>query len=227
MPGWSTTVALAIAALVALSVARRSPTHRPLAITLCALLVADCARWAMVPILVGEVPFTGWKRLAFHADQWLLVGWRWWVVAGLWATGMAVVQAGLTTGLPPKRVVARSATTALLGIWLALSIALTALYPAVRATLLLGTVYPWVHAAACVAIGVAIVEHHIRPWRAPTGAEYPALVLAAGVTCQMLGPWLYQDPVRDWWIARWVSTITHAAVAVVLGWQGWRMMRAR
>jgi hypothetical protein len=233
VPGYLTTVLLGIAALVCLGPAKRDPTYRPLAITLGALFVADCLRWALTLVLVGPVPFTGWRRAAFHVDQTLLIGWRWGIAAGLWATGdaamsaerKAVVQAGLTTGLPPEPGVARSATTVLLGIWIALSITLAALYPMVRAKFLLGTVHPWIHVAAVVAIGIAIVDHHLRPLRAPKGAEYPALVLAAGCACQLLGPWLYDDPVRDWWIGRWVSVITHGAAAVVIGWQVWRMGR--
>lgn len=106
--------------------------------------------------------------------------------------------------------------------WLILSAGLALAYPQVRADLLLGTVYPWIHRLAVVAIGIGVFEHYVRPMRAPGGAEYPALALGAGCACQLLGPWLYEDPVRHWWIGNAVSTATHAAVAMVLGWQMWR-----
>jgi hypothetical protein len=204
-------------------------------LTLAALLAADCARWGLRLVLSGPVPFTGLLRAVFHIDQALLVGWRWWIVAGLWATAEAVertgarpvVQQDQTTAIPAKPVVARSAITALLAVWLTLSAGLAIAYPQVRAELLLGTVYPWIHRLAVVALGIAVVEHYIRPMRAPRGAEYPALVLAAGCACQLLGPWLYEDPVRHWWVGNVVSTITHGAVALVLGWQMWRAWKTK
>jgi hypothetical protein len=195
-------------AALALVVARRSPSHRPLALTLCALLAADLIRWKLSPLWSTPGPYVGSLRAAFHVDQALLVMWRWSIAACLWTTHGS-----------------RRGGWACLGIGGAIALGFVAAYPALRQGPLLGTAYPLAHLAAVIACMAAVGSRLLIPWRLPRDAEIPALVLALGAFAQLGATYWELDPVRFWPAGRAVSALTYVTLAIVLSSQLWQRTR--
>jgi hypothetical protein len=208
-------VLLFVCAALALAVARRSPPHRPLALTLCALLAADLIRWKLTPIWLTPGPYTGSLRAAFHVDQVLLVMWRWSIAACLWATLERSAAARKT-----------SAAALCLGIGGALALACVSAYPWLRQDRLLGTAYPLIHVGSVIACMAAVGQRLVIPRRLPKGADWPALVLALGAFAQLGATYWQLDPVRFWPAGRAVSVLTYATISLVLGWQACKRTRS-
>ncbi len=198
-------VLLALCAILSLLVARKSPGHRPLAVTLGALLAADLIRWRLAPLWTAAGPYTGSLRAWFHLDQALLVMWRWSIAACLWWTLGSKRGAGVV-----------------LGIGAAIGIGCAAAYPGLRQEPLLGTAYPLIHLGAVIAAMAGAGHRLLIPWRLPTLTETPALLLALGMFAQLGGVYWGLDPVRFWPAGRTVSALTYTAVALVLGSSLWR-----
>jgi hypothetical protein len=166
-------LSLALCAVLAAVVARRSSAHRPLAVTLCALVAVDALRWAMrAPLLASPDPRTGWWRALFHVEQAAVVGWRFAIAACLWATFAAV--AGRRSRAP----------VALGAVWLTIAAALAVSYPTVRGTLLLAA------GSASQLTGPWIVRDPVAAW--------PLAQTLSGLTYAMVGIALLVQ-----WILAW------------------------
>jgi hypothetical protein len=89
------TMAMVCAAIVALLLARRRADHRPFAVFLCVVTVANLlrvARGLIAPIRpLDAPPYEGWARVVFHIDQGLFLS---------WAAGLAVLVVVLFISSP-------------------------------------------------------------------------------------------------------------------------------
>jgi hypothetical protein len=111
-------VALLLAAVTAVALARRRVDYRPLALFLAGVVVAQFVRLALLVAVLqpatdaGRLPFSGWERAAFHLEQALFIAfplgltalavrvlarWRAWPVAVVWLAAVAVLALGYPT----------------------------------------------------------------------------------------------------------------------------------
>lgn len=149
--------------------------------------------------LLGHgVPYAGWARAAFHADQALFLAWPFGVLTlSAWAW--------------------RRRWTPVLDAWMASWLLFAYAYPDLRGETL-GRAYGLV-AAGCVLFSLAMVA--LRKERA--GAlQLVSLLFVAGECATLAGPYLFR-PFESWGLgqATWTVTFTAAALAAL----GSRWMR--
>lgn len=189
---------------------------RPLALALEALLAAELGRLALsllvlVParLRLGDAPYAGAERLAFHAEQALHLAWP-------------IVALGLALHLFTRL---RSAGWVVAGAaWVLAVGALAARYPEVRGARLMGE-YRAAQAASCLAAaGVALAGQ--RPARFRVGREHLAtLLLLAGCAAELAGPYLHSG--GRWWLAQVTWPIALASACAALSWgRPWATARA-
>lgn len=203
-------VLLALAALAAVALARRVPSHRPVAALLAWGLASDLAqpalRLAYDPHRVDGLVAGPWRALhalgvALHlswpaalvtAAAWCLLGRRWAVPAlgALLACSAAVV---LRYSDQPAGVADPLYT------WIAIG----------EAVLLVGILAAWAKSAA---------------WPLSVAAKV-LLVLALAEVALLAGPYLRAEPARDWALAAPARALAWILCAV-LQWSAWRRLRS-
>ena len=200
----------ALAAALAVTLARRRAEHRPVAMVIVATLAADLVRvplglWGWMrarAALPPDAPLSGWPRVAHHLDQVLFL---------MWPAGLAVLS--VLVFLPHLR---RGALRAVAAVYVATVAALILTYPANRPAL--GFAYAAASfAGASAVIGGALVWGRrgirLRPEHAVT--------LALG----MLELALFADPFAPpapapferWSVAQLVYLCTWAVVCALHG----------
>jgi hypothetical protein len=193
------TALLVLCSVLALVASRKSPNHRPLAVTLYGLVGATGILYALTIVLRGPVPYTGLLRAAFGLDVALRILWRWSIAACLWWT-LGSRRGGWIS----------------LGIGGALALACVSAYPWLRQEKLLGTAYPLIHVGSVIACMAAVGQRLVIPRRIPRGADWPALVLAIGLAGQVVAVYWWRDPARFWGAGRAVSTLVYLLVSAFL-----------
>ena len=198
----------ALAAVLAVLLARRRPEHRPVAAVILVTLAADLARpplglWGWMPAraaLAPDVALSGSPRVAHHLDQVLFL---------TWPAGLAALSA--LVFLPHLR---RRALRLVAAVYVATVAALVLSYPANRPAL------GFAYAAASLAGAVAVIAGAVV-WgrrRAYPGPEH-TITLALG----MLELALFADPFAPpapapferWSVAQLVYLCTWAGVCVL------------
>lgn len=175
----------------------RSPQHRPIAVLLGTWALADLARWALARCLVdAPAPYVGLARALFHVDQALLL---------LWPFGaLAIVLL----------VLARRDPQIVAGAWAGAVLVLASGYPELRGRGPLGRVYTSAHAVEIV-VELACVAAFLARRQWPGPPQEVALILVASDLGLAMGPYLFADPMRDWFTSRWPTILVLAAISTV------------
>lgn len=175
----------------------RSPQHRPVAVLFVAWFLADLARWAIVALIAdAPTPYHGLARVLFHVDQALLL---------LWPFGAAALV---------LIVLAQRAPQIAMGAWAGALLVLVSGYPELRGRIALGRVFTSVHVVEIV-VELASVAVFLRRRQWPGSTQEIALLLVASDLGLALGPYLFADPLRDWFTSRWPTIFVYAAISVV------------
>ena len=175
---WLARIALAIAVVCAVLLARRRAEYKPVAWALGAIGVANVVRPILFVLVMdpamraGRLPFQGAERLAFHVEQ---------ICFLVWPFGVAALAAAVF--LAPRRWPA----VAVLGAYVVSVGMVMAGYPTIRQDLL-ASVYLGL-TLGCLAVALASV---IWRWRAPVPIAPPeiaALLLVVFLLGTVLGPY--------------------------------------
>jgi hypothetical protein len=200
-----------VAAVLAVTLARRRPEHRPVAWFLCAMTAIDWTRLAIARAAHFDHavrPHEGAVRLAFHLDELGFVA---------WPAGLAALALVLFTGQRP-----RPAFVA----WAMLGAALVVLYPAdlVRGAGL-QRVYLVAHLAALF-VAVAALERWSRRREEP-GPELAVMLVLAAVDVLRLVP--YAGSIFGSWagLVQPANVALYGTLAAVQGGTIWVSSRAR
>lgn len=177
-------VLAAIVAVMAWRVAKLRPQHRPLAWWLVAAALADLARWGLGLLLAAEPrPYAGAARVAFHADQALLL---------VEPVGLAAVAVLVLTG-------ARTAPIHGLGAAALTWVALIAGYSRGLRGAVMRYVYGGVEVAALLATAVAAtLWAKQRRWPSMTEILL-AVYVSVRVSLLTVGPYAVPDTFAEWW----------------------------
>lgn len=162
MLGWLTLALLACAAIPALLVSIGRAGHRPIAVYLSGVLLANVARFFLLSRFdllrpLDAPPLAGVARVAFHVDEALFMVWAF----GLAATTLAVFVGRAWALLPALA-------------WVATAAYLSTHYPEIRGQSLRDVYAAAEIAALCVAVG-ALVTWTWR--REPPGVEHVCALL--------------------------------------------------
>jgi hypothetical protein len=233
-----TRIAVVICALLAWLLARATPTRRQrvIAWTLAILAAIDCVR----PLARRWPPLDMALLLAWYAAT----AWGVWSVLKSETLGAEAPRVSpVTSPASPERlgmlsllsrvtatpheaaggptgVLARSSRWTA---WILLSFALFA-------SSVLALRYRVTPQLAGLVFGVALAVELYAAARfalrreVPGQAETVALLLAASSLADVAGPWLFGDPVRDWYAGRWPALVTWCAVGA---WEIRCLIRAR
>jgi hypothetical protein len=179
-------LALVAAAWSAVELARRGPSHRPVAAALCLALALDVLRLAcrelgapaevLRAIYLGAPCASAWLALAVLSR---VPRTGLWLCAGAWAGLAAQLCAGAWTDRAAFAVVAG-----------------------------------WV-AVCSVAAQVGCAGWYLRRPRVPTAVETCALVLLAGDLAGLVAAWRFPEPWRAWELNRWQLAVTLSVVGCV------------
>jgi hypothetical protein len=177
---------------------------RPALALLAGGVVADAAREVLGALVLrparaalgSGVPYAGWTRAAFHADQALFLAWPFGVLAlSLWAWRRRWMPA--------------------LDAWIASCLLFFYAYPSLRSDPL-GRAYALV-AAGCALWGLLAVA--LRTERAGR-VQLVALLLLAGECATLAGPYVAR-PFESWPIAQVTWTIAFAGITLAAWWGRW------
>ncbi len=191
-----------IAAGLAVEVARRDRTMRPVAAVMSTNVVVDLVRtvlatyiFAPYRITHGPVSFVGAARVAFHVEQALLLS-RVALLSWLVWSCLSTVRAW-----PPFA-----------GAWLTATTLLASWYPEVRGEAL-GRVYRALTVAAVI-VGASAL---LRVARGRGRAPLVSLVLLGGLGAELAGPYLGSP--FDWWTAQLTWLVLFAGLSCLFA--GW------
>ncbi len=211
-----TTVLQALAAALAVVLARRRVDHRPVAIFLIGMTLANAARWALrtfvilpAQALAPGAPLHGLSRAAGHFDQALFFAWP----AGIVALTIAVFsrRRPWPVAIP----------------WALMVAALVLTYPEIRGT----ATRPFYLAAELAALLVAIGLIVQWAWRreAMTCPRLSTLFIV-GIDCgTLLGPYR-TNPFATWDLAQAMYAVLYVVLIVIQGgvaWGSWKPSRSR
>ena len=190
-------LALLFAAATAIAVALRVPAHRPVAVFLGVVSVADGIRRGLAGELAAPGPYTGATRALFHLEQALYL---------LWPFGLAALAGAVFAQRRPWM---------LAGAYVTAVAALALSYPTVRLELL-GRVYL---AAELGALVVCLAAATTWAWQRerPGLAHVVALMLiAVDVAKVAAGPW--RGSVFATWDRAWpMHAILYLAIGAAQG----------
>jgi hypothetical protein len=203
-----------LAGLLALSVARHRPPHRPVALFLFVTAITDIIHTALGRLVLwpaldlvraagldpARIPFTGWVRVTVHVDQALFLTWH----AGLAALALVVF-----TKLRPWPVAI---------LWVAASLALALTYPITR-----GEVLRRVYLAAdliALAVAVASFASWFRRRRPGQGFTFPqliaTLIFAIELGALFVGAWRW-NIFENWSLSQAAYATLYAACIFLQG----------
>lgn len=179
---WLGRVVALLVAFAAWRIARLRPYHRAMATWLAVVAAADVARWALsITLLAVSGPYTGCHRVAFHAEQAMMLAEPF---------GLVAVALMATT---------RRNVTHVVGAYLAVVAVLVTTYPALR-----GAALGWVYFGVEVAAAGVVACGAVAWWRArrwPTMTEILVAVYAAmRAALVLVGPFAaHAGPFAEWW----------------------------
>ena len=181
--------AFALASLALVKAARGDQSLKPACLSVSLGFLLDVLRKVIQEVVLvpareaGKVPFEGSTRAWFHADQFMFLGWRA-VMLGLVAWTFVRVPAWIPAST-----------------WAIVSFAFAGSYPALRQDPLLQA-YGWV-TVSCILLSLACVAAgtYARPSEKVGRPHLVALLLTAGETCSLFGPWLGR-PYENWPLAQ-------------------------
>ncbi len=174
--------------------------HRPAAWLLGLAIACDVARLVINAkvALIGDGPFFGWQRAAFHTEQ-----------AMYWAQHLGIVALAYVIMVGTSARVALTRTGCALAI---LSVSLTATYPNLREAALF-RVYAVAHVACSIA-GLDAICRWIKRNSRPTTAAEVAFVLVVFDGIVLTGPFAW-GVMGKWWMAQMVYTTMFAVIASI------------
>lgn len=188
-------LALLLAAATAIVVARRVPAHRPVAIFLGAVVVADLVRRGLAAGPLPDMgPHTGATRLLFHIDQALYL---------LWPFGLA--------GLAGAVLAERRRPWVLASVYLATVVVLALGYPTVRRELL-GQAYLCIELVALLICLEAAAAPGWRRGRPGLTTVVTLALIVVDVATVAGGP--FARPLFAHWYRAWPM---HAVLYVAIG----------
>lgn len=202
----------------AVTIFRKAPFHRPVAVALSVLFALDCLRgtlrhFVLVPArAAGRVPYEGVERLAFHVDQFALFGFA-----------AASVALAMVVFVKPKRI---GAVCVIIAIFWALGSGLVAMaYPSLRQTPL-QAVYSWVARGSTFIQAICALVFFARR-SVPISPQRAALIMLAVDLAALLGPYLTSRPSDDWASMRAPSLLLWGLLTLLQGSSIWAWMHAQ
>lgn len=209
---------LAVLSAWALTICRKAPFYRPVAIVLTLLFCLDCLRggirfFVLQPArAAGRVPYVGYERLWFHVEQ-----------ASLLAFAACSIGLAVMVFLRPRRVA--MANGIIVSAWAVTTFVVATSYPELRQAPL-ELVYTWVTRASVV-VQVGCAAYFFARKGMPLSPQRAALVMLAVDGAALIGPYFTAHPSADWASMRAPALLLWGLLSLLQGSNAWWWTRVQ